>query len=271
MPFHSPAEAGSVGGVHFCWRLQPARGETTSGDALFRETGRPDGGTLFLVVDVTHHGPAAAEVVRLLHERFLADRACAGRSPADLLQTLHGMLQPVWAQTGKFVAALVLWVGPNGSLQGAAAGVPPPQGRSAGQPWAVRALAGGPLLGVPLEGRYGQSDLPLGSGAMLLACTDGVTEARDPSGLMYGHGRLAEFLARLAEAEGPALLAGLLADLRDHVGPAWPQDDTTLLCLWSSPGERGRRVAVAGKTPACENPGAPVLLQTEGPPGKGEG
>jgi sigma-B regulation protein RsbU (phosphoserine phosphatase) len=240
MPFHAPAEAGSVGVVSYCWRLQPACGETTSGDALFVETGRADGSTLFLVVDVTHHGPEAAEVVRLLQDRLLPDRACAGRSPADLLQTLHGLLQPVWAQTGRFAAALALRVARDGSLQGAVAGAPAPRGRPAGQPWTVHALAGGPLLGVPMESRYAQTDLPLGAGAMLLACTDGVTEARDSSGFQYARVRLGTFLTRLGDdAEGPAVLAALLADLRDHVGPTWPQDDTTALCLWAPAGRRG--------------------------------
>jgi serine phosphatase RsbU (regulator of sigma subunit) len=232
MPFHRPAATGSAGGVTYCWRLHPARGETVSGDALFAETGRADGATLFLLVDVTSHGPKAAEVVRLLYERLLSDRACAGRSPAGLLQTLHGMLQPVWVQTGRFVAALALWVGRDGSLQVAHAGVPPPLGRAAGSPWTVHTLDTGGLLGVPLENTYRHTDLPLGTEGMLLACTDGVTEGRDSAGLMYGHGPLARFLNGLdVGVEAATLLERLLADLRGHVGDAWPQDDTTLLVL----------------------------------------
>jgi serine phosphatase RsbU (regulator of sigma subunit) len=232
MSFHRPAATGSAGGVTYCWRLHPARGETTSGDALFAETGRADGATLFLMVDVTSHGPEAAEVVRLLHERLLSDRVCAGRTPAGLLQTLHGMLQPVWAQTGRFVAALALRVGRDGSLQAAIAGVPPPLGRPAGKAWTIYEVDAGVLLGVPVESAYGETDLPLEAGGKVLACTDGVTEGRDASGRMYGHGPLVRFLDGLnAGLEAPAVLDALLADLRGHVGEAWPQDDTTLLLL----------------------------------------
>jgi serine phosphatase RsbU (regulator of sigma subunit) len=235
MPFHRPEAAGRTGGATFCWRLHPARGETASGDDLFAETGRADGGTLFLLVDVTSHGPEAAEVVRLLHERLLPDRACAGRTPAALLQTLHGMLQPVWAQTGRFVAALALRVARDGSVQGACAGVPPPWARAAGHPWAVHEIDGGLLLGIPVASGYGQTDLPLGPGGMLLACTDGVTEAKDPSGKQYGHGPFSKFLAGSDDPKPSAILEGLLADLREHVGEGWPEDDTTLLILAGPP------------------------------------
>jgi hypothetical protein len=52
-----------------------------------------------------------------------------------------------------------------------------------------------------MESRYAQTDLPLETGAMLLACTDGVTEARDASGLQYGQTRLPPFaVARKAAA-----------------------------------------------------------------------
>ncbi len=232
MPFHRPAAAGSAGGAIFCWQLHPAQGETASGDDLFAETGRADGSTLFLLVDVTSHGPEAAEVVRFLRERLLPDRACAGRTPAQLLQTLHAMLQPVWAQTGRFVAALTLRVGRDGSVQGAVAGVPPPWGRAAGQAWTIRPISGGVPLGVPMESSYGQTDLPLGPAGMLLACTDGVTEAKDSSGQLYGQGPFGRFLAGPGDGlQAAEILDALLADLREHVGEAWPEDDTTLLIL----------------------------------------
>jgi sigma-B regulation protein RsbU (phosphoserine phosphatase) len=238
MPFACPPQAGSVGRVGYGWRRYPAFGHTACGDALFAETGRPDGRTLFLLVDVTDHGPKAAEVVDLLAERILPDRACADLEPAPLLRTLHGMLQPVWTTTERFVAALALLVdGRDGSLQGAGAGLPPPRGRPATGPWDTCTLAGGIFLGAPAQGTYDQTGLSLEPGGLLLAFSDGVSEAKDRGGVMYGRSLLGEHLNRLPGAlAGPPLLDALVDDLRGDVGEGWPQDDTLLLCLWGESG-----------------------------------
>jgi hypothetical protein len=43
---------------------------------------------------------------------------------------------------------------------------------------------------------------------------------------------LAAFLAGLPAGVGPpAVIAGLEAASRAHVGPAWPDDDTTAFCI----------------------------------------
>jgi serine phosphatase RsbU (regulator of sigma subunit) len=234
MPFHLPAQDGSLGRVRYCWRLHPAGGTLRGGDAVFVETGRPDGHALFLLADATGHGEAAAEVVRLLHERILPDRRCAGQEPAELLRRLHGMLQPVWARTERFVAALAVQVaGNDGSMRAAAAGLPPPWARAPGSPWTAYEIAGGFVLGVPAEGEYGQTELWLGPGSFVLTFSDGLYEALDRGGRQYGHGPLAALLAGLPEGlPGPPLLDALLADVRNHAGDPWPQDDTTLLCIW---------------------------------------
>jgi serine phosphatase RsbU (regulator of sigma subunit) len=237
MPFHRPAPEGSLGGVHYCWRLHSAGGAPLSGDALVVETGRPDGRALFLLLDAAGKGAPAAEVVRVLCDRLLRERACAGLAPAELLRRLHGMLQPVWALTGRFVAALaVLVAGPDGVLRAAGAGLPPPWARAANAGWAAWEPAGGVPLGIPVEDPYGQSDLAVGPGALVLAFSDGLSEAQDAAGRQYAHGPMATLLGALPEGvAGPTLLEALLADVRGHVGALWPQDDTTLLCLWRPP------------------------------------
>ncbi len=238
MPFHRPAQDGSFGQVHYCWRLHPAEGHAISGDGLFAEMGRVDGHLLFLLVDATGHGAEAGAVVRLLQDRLLVDRSCSGLAPDELLRRLHGMLQPVWALTERFVAALaVLVAGREGALRASAAGTPRPWHRAPAGTWDVHEVAGGMLLGAPFEGSYEQTELELGPGGLLLAFSDGLNEARDPQGNQYGQGPLRALLCRLPhEVHGPGLLESLLADVRAHVGPPWPQDDTTLLCLWRPPG-----------------------------------
>lgn len=251
MTFEPPQSERAFGKVGWSWRAQPAQGEAVSGDGLFIEPSRADGNLLFLLVDVAGHGPPAAEVVTLLGQRLLPDVNCANLGPDALLQRLHGMLQPVWLDTDRFVAAVALLIDPrDGSVRAACAGVPPPWCRFAGEGWSVQPIASGIVLGVPAEGRYQSTGLSLGTGGAVLAFSDGAPEARDTSDRQYGHVRMADFLAGLpAGLVGPPLLDALLADLRAHVGEAWPQDDTTLLCFWT--------------ITAPENPRPPVRTSAE--------
>jgi sigma-B regulation protein RsbU (phosphoserine phosphatase) len=233
MPFQRPLAAGSLGALAHCWRPVPAFGHTVSGDALFVEARRSDHRTLFLLVDVTHHGTEAHAIVCLLANQLLRDPCCANLSPADLLQVLHGLLQPVWLDTGKFVVALALLVTGSGIVEAAAAGAPPPmllRSRGVWSPWQV---ATAPPLGAPTNLPHHASSLELARGDVLLAFTDGLTEARSTSQEQYQHGRFLDFLQGIPpDTTGAPLLDGLLADVCEHVGQSWPDDDTTVLCLW---------------------------------------
>jgi sigma-B regulation protein RsbU (phosphoserine phosphatase) len=231
MPFHRPPAAGLLGPLGYCWRLHPAHGEVLSGDALFMETGRKDRRTLFLFLDVAGHGAPAAQVVRYLDGGVLRDPECANHPPAELLRVLHGMLEPVWLDTCRFVAALGLLV--DGSqVEAAAAGLPYPMRRLHDGLWETCNLGGTPL-GSPAETTYDITVLSLPPGGVLLAFTDGIPEARDGDETQYHPDSLTAFLdTQAADAAGVPLCEALLADVRNHAGAAWPQDDTTVLCLW---------------------------------------
>jgi serine phosphatase RsbU (regulator of sigma subunit) len=231
MPFHQPPAAGSSGHLGYCWRLHPARGETVSGDALFAETGRADRRTLFLLLDVSGHGAGPAAVVRYLAGAVLRDAECANRRPAELLRILHGMLAPVWLDTCRFVAGMALLV--DGShVEAAAAGLPYPM-RRAGGSWQACQLGGGAPLGAPAETAYDSRSLSLLPGNVLLAFSDGIPEARNDADRQYHPHFFTAFLAgQRPDAVGVSLCDALLIDVQNHAGAAWPQDDTTLLCLW---------------------------------------
>jgi serine phosphatase RsbU (regulator of sigma subunit) len=89
-----------------------------------------------------------------------------------------------------------------------------------------------------LEGfEYPLAEHALAPGEWVCVVTDGVTEAMNPAGELYGAKRLHEVLRSLAEdVEADAMLAAVRADVGRFVGAAEPSDDLTLLCLrWRGP------------------------------------
>jgi sigma-B regulation protein RsbU (phosphoserine phosphatase) len=98
----------------------------------------------------------------------------------------------------------------------------------------LRMKEGGPVLGILPDRRYLQGEIDLQSGDCLVLFTDGVTEARGPSGREFGEDRLEELLNQLLNG-GHKLRA---ADLRDRIMEAVKQfsdgevyDDATLMIV----------------------------------------
>ena len=70
----------------------------------------------------------------------------------------------------------------------------------------------------------------------MLFYSDGLVEAHDPEGEMFGFPRLRALLAEHADEEERALGELLMEELYSFVGEGWEQeDDITLLTLERSP------------------------------------
>jgi serine phosphatase RsbU (regulator of sigma subunit) len=81
----------------------------------------------------------------------------------------------------------------------------------------------------------------LEEGDTLLACSDGVTEARGSGGDLYGLGRLGAALALYGHLAPDRLIACLRADLKVWA-PGPLEDDLTLVALGRRSGEPPRPV-----------------------------
>ena len=96
------------------------------------------------------------------------------------------------------------------------------------EPYKIR--AGFVLAG--MEGiRYKCGTMQLSPGDRLFQYTDGVTEATDKDGRLYGMGRLGETLAQHAALPPMELLGKIKEDIDAFVGDAPQFDDITMLCL----------------------------------------
>lgn len=96
------------------------------------------------------------------------------------------------------------------------------------EPYKIR--AGFVLAG--MEGmRYKCGSMQLSPGDRLFQYTDGVTEATDKDGKLYGMARLGEILAQNAALPPTELLVKIKEDIDAFVGEAPQFDDITMLCL----------------------------------------
>lgn len=137
-----------------------------------------DGGLLVVIGDVAGKGLKAAMNVSML---MGALRKTNERSPGKILESLNRVL----ADSDSFTTCQAALFAASGELTIANAGHIPPYLNSQ-----EVALPGGLPLGVLQENRYEEVRLYLHPGDRLLFVSDGVVEARRPSGELFGFDRV---------------------------------------------------------------------------------
>ncbi len=97
-------------------------------------------------------------------------------------------------------------------------------------------LAGGPPLGTVDDFQYSIEQRQLAPGEMVLAYTDGVTEAQDNNQTLYSAARLKQLLASAPTTGAKAVIDFVRDDVRRFAAGAEQADDITLLAvLWLGP------------------------------------
>jgi len=137
-----------------------------------------DGGILVILGDVAGKGLQAAMNVSMLVGALRRSRE---KSPARILESLNRVL----LGSDSFTTCQAAWFGPEGELVLANAGHIPPYLNSQ----EVR-LPGGLPLGVVPEVTYDEVRLYLHPGDRMLMMSDGVVEARQSSGELFGFERV---------------------------------------------------------------------------------
>ncbi len=138
----------------------------------------PDGGLLVVIGDVAGKGLQAAMNVSML---MGALRSMKEQSPAKILEFLNRVL----VGSESFTTCQAAWFGPNGELVLANAGHLPPYLNSQ-----EVVLPGGLPLGFLANVSYPEVRLYLHPGDRILLMSDGVVEARQPSGELFGFDRV---------------------------------------------------------------------------------
>ncbi|MFE9960449.1 PP2C family protein-serine/threonine phosphatase [Micromonospora sp. NPDC005299] len=192
-----------------------------------------DGRLALAVLDGVGHGLPATLTTSVALAALRAARR-SGDGLAEQVAAVDAALFSQW-RDGRFVTAVLAEVEVDtGRIRYVNAGHPAPVLLRRGR--AVRALTGGrrPPLGLNLPGgEPGESRLEPDD--RLLLYTDGVTEARDPAGEMFGLPRLADLAERHIGSELPAAetLRRLSHAVAAYRGTASRDDASMVLVEWS--------------------------------------
>lgn len=89
----------------------------------------------------------------------------------------------------------------------------------------------GPAVGLLPDAAYFVQQAVLEPGSLLFMYTDGVTEARNPQGEMFGEERLAALREKHAGESAEELLAAIETAVRAFIAGGEPTDDLTMLAV----------------------------------------
>jgi hypothetical protein len=171
------------------------------GGDFYQIVATQNGGALIVIGDVSGKGMPAAMTVSLLVGTFRT-LSHYTQSPATILQAMNERMLD--RSSGGFTTCLVMRVDRDGTLTAANAGHLAPYLNGA-----EIKLDNGLPLGLTADAQYVESTLMLANSARLALLTDGIVEARNQSGELFGFARAAaistepaQIIARAAQAFG---------------------------------------------------------------------
>lgn len=204
------------------------------GDVYFFSVCGADSLTRVALADVTGHGEAVARIGEWLHDA-LAARMNSLRGDRVLAELND--LADHYGYDAISTLAVVQYYRRKTQLYVSYAGHPPALvfRRSSGE-WLPAKIPNRKgmfdlPIGVSEDTRYSQQAIPLASGDRVLLYTDGVIEAPDMAGNLFGTERLLATARQAAGASLCELKAAVLEAVRRHTGGPLDHDDVTVLAM----------------------------------------
>ena len=183
-----------------------------------------------VIGDVSDKGVPAA-LFMMTTKTLVKARACRGGTPGEILRDVNDRLCE-GNRSGMFATVyLAILDLKTGECRSANAGHEHPALRRKGGRFELVKYAHDPMLGVVPDLSYADRTFRLSPGDQLLVYTDGVPEAKDADGRIYGMDRMTDALNRVSDGSVADLLVALRADVRIFVDNAPQFDDITLLAV----------------------------------------
>jgi sigma-B regulation protein RsbU (phosphoserine phosphatase) len=183
-----------------------------------------------LVGDVSGKGVPAA-LFMAMTRTLLRSTALACSSPGDCLKRVNALLLP--ENTAEMFVTVfygILDIA-SGRLEYANGGHNPPYLMRAGGRVEALPRTRGTVLGM-LDGiEFASSTAMLARGDALVLFSDGITEAMDGGGALFGEAGLEEALAGCVDASPQEIVRRVLQEVERHAGEAAQSDDITALVV----------------------------------------
>lgn len=223
-----PEDLPNVDGWQFAVTLQPAR--ETSGDFYdFRLL--PDKTIGILIADVMDKGVGAALFMALC---WFIIRSYAERYPRDPEKVLAAVNRRLLQDT-KVKSFLTVFYGKldpsNGEMVYANAGHPPPLIVTGNKHHVKELNRTGLPLGLFDDAVWESQVVCLKPGDVLTLYTDGISEAQNPDGLLFGEGRFKKLLDRTSKNSAHSIMDTILKDIQDFQEEMEQSDDIALMVI----------------------------------------
>jgi len=224
LPSGPPATVGIEIAGH---ALHPA---LVGGDYYDYIAARPDLVT-FVMADVTGHSFGSA-LGMAMARTVLRGEIMEGRDPAGVLTAASRILYHDLSASDLMITVFVVqWNGAEGVLSYANAGHNPPFLWRAAK-GAIEALdADGMIIGVRDDTSFEPKTARLEKGDVLLLYTDGIIEAKNARGEMFGEARLQEALAECAALSADEILKALFGVAKRFLGDGELHDDISMVVV----------------------------------------
>ena len=209
--------------------------------ALYRPAGKVGGdyfdvipgapGQFVLIIgDVSSKGVPAALLMAAVRSVVRAE-VRRSASTAEVVTRVNEVISA--DLTGRQDMFITLFYGlfdlTRGILTYTNAGHPPPLLYCASQSCSFELSRGGVFLGQFPDASYTEATQELRPGDRFMAYTDGISEAADAQGRLYGRERLATFMSRHHRLSPGEFLEKLRCELEDHFNNADYKDDVTVV------------------------------------------
>ena len=183
-----------------------------------------------VIADVSDKGVPAA-LFMMSSRSMIKSEAMRCGSPKDLLESVNRLL----CENNPSKMFVTVWIGileiSTGKLTCANAGHENPFIRGCDGVFRMLRDKHGVMVGVTTKAKYTDYTLELSPGDAIFVYTDGVPEANDAAGKMYGMERLETALNQTAGASPEGILRAVRSDVDAFVNGAKQFDDVTMLCL----------------------------------------
>lgn len=235
-PVFPRGAAADASALRFAHRYIPA---TTLGGDFFTIVQLSDAKCGVLVCDVMGHGVRAGLVAALIRGvvEELGERA---QDPARVLSEINHTLTPILEKTGQPIFATtffgVIDIVPQ-TLTYSNAGHPPPFVVRRGERTVERLVANDPepAAGLVENFAYTKTSCAFRNGDTLLGFTDGLFEAADAEGQLFGETRLRALVEKNLALYGAPLIDRLVKEIQAFSGRSQFEDDLCVVAA-ESPG-----------------------------------